>query len=81
MIVSELRQSLRNLIDNHESTRSAFGILLSREYGNGGLWKPQLERLSTLCSRFEETYGDGPVGMLRAPARINLLGEHVDYVS
>ncbi|MFL6208641.1 MAG: NTP transferase domain-containing protein [Pyrinomonadaceae bacterium] len=26
-------------------------------------------------------YGDGPVNVLRAPARINILGEHVDYVS
>jgi galactokinase len=41
----------------------------------------QLERLWRLIARFEELYGDGPVSVLRAPARINLLGEHVDYVS
>ncbi|HSE21064.1 MAG TPA: NTP transferase domain-containing protein, partial [Pyrinomonadaceae bacterium] len=30
---------------------------------------------------FLELFGDGPVSLLRAPARINVLGEHVDYVS
>lgn len=38
-------------------------------------------RLSTLANLFFELYGDGPVSILRAPARINVLGEHVDYVS
>lgn len=30
---------------------------------------------------FHEFYGAGAVHVLRAPARINILGEHVDYVS
>jgi galactokinase/CTP:molybdopterin cytidylyltransferase MocA len=34
-----------------------------------------------LCASFQELYGDRPVRILRAPARINILGEHVDYVS
>lgn len=41
----------------------------------------QLRRLTYMCERFLELYGDGPVNVLRAPARINILGEHVDYVS
>ena len=41
----------------------------------------QLRRLTYMCDRFLELYGDGPVNLLRAPARINILGEHVDYVS
>lgn len=38
-------------------------------------------RLTTLCNLFFEHYGDGPVSLLRAPARIGVLGEHIDYVS
>src|SRR4029450_5959100 len=38
-------------------------------------------RLTILCNLFFEHYGDGPVSLLRAPARIGLLGEHIDYVS
>lgn len=40
-----------------------------------------LRRLSSLCANFLELYGDRPVRLMRAPARINILGEHVDYVS
>ena len=39
------------------------------------------ERLSRLCSLFLDRYGDGPGSLLRAPARIDVLGEHIDYVS
>src|SRR5689334_4516051 len=46
---------------------------------------PELERraarLTALSDLFFERYGDGPVSLLRAPARINVLGEHIDYVS
>ncbi|MGH9767957.1 MAG: galactokinase [Blastocatellia bacterium] len=38
-------------------------------------------RLSAALQRFNELYGDGEAHVLRAPARINILGEHVDYVS
>jgi galactokinase/CTP:molybdopterin cytidylyltransferase MocA len=39
------------------------------------------ERLRSLCNLFLEHYGDGPVSLLRAPARMGVLGEHIDYVS
>src|SRR5689334_4093976 len=46
---------------------------------------PELERNATrlinLCNLFLDHYGDGPVSLLRAPARMGLLGEHIDYVS
>jgi galactokinase len=38
-------------------------------------------RLLALCDLFFERYGDGPATVLRVPARINILGEHIDYVS
>src|SRR6187397_1424082 len=38
-------------------------------------------RLTKLCNLFLDHYGDGPVSLLRAPARMGLLGEHIDYVS
>ena len=38
-------------------------------------------RLDELRRRFRARYGEGPVGVWRAPARINILGEHVDYVA
>src|SRR5215217_9626762 len=38
-------------------------------------------RLATLCNLFFDHYGDGPVSLLRAPARMGILGEHIDYVS
>jgi N-acetylgalactosamine kinase len=40
-----------------------------------------LSRLDHLGKLFLHCYGDGPVEILRAPARINIIGEHVDYVS
>ncbi|MBS1789538.1 MAG: hypothetical protein JST85_17570 [Acidobacteria bacterium] len=39
------------------------------------------EQLEELRRRFLQMYGEGGVTVLRAPARINILGEHVDYVS
>lgn len=38
-------------------------------------------KMESLLRRFHQMYGEGGVSILRAPARINILGEHVDYVS
>src|SRR6185503_15128666 len=38
-------------------------------------------RLTRRLNLFLDHYGDSPVSLLRAPARIGLLGEHIDYVS
>jgi len=38
-------------------------------------------RLNQLCDLFLAQYGDGEASLLRAPARIGVLGEHIDYVS
>jgi N-acetylgalactosamine kinase len=56
--------------------------LLTQTYGGDeSTLKSQLNRIDRLCSLFLDLYGDGPVALLRVPARINIIGEHVDYVS
>jgi N-acetylgalactosamine kinase len=42
---------------------------------------PIHSRLSAARDHFLKLYGSGEVSIIRAPARINILGEHVDYVS
>src|SRR3569832_2789763 len=48
--------------------------------GDAGLER-RATRLTILCNLFSEHYGDGPVSLLRAPARMGVHGEHIDYVS
>jgi galactokinase len=38
-------------------------------------------RIQQLASDFEQRYGAKPATVLWAPGRINIIGEHVDYVS
>jgi galactokinase len=35
--------------------------------------------LRTLREQFESTFGGAPAGFVRAPGRVNLIGEHTDY--
>ncbi|MBV8858029.1 MAG: NTP transferase domain-containing protein [Acidobacteria bacterium] len=57
--------------------------LASKVYvpGDAAQLAGRVRRIGALCGRFRKLYGDGPVRVLRVPARINILGEHVDYVS
>ena len=41
----------------------------------------QPAKIYSLLARFQELYGAGEPRVLRAPARINIIGEHIDYVS
>ncbi|MFN7826513.1 MAG: galactokinase family protein [Acidobacteriota bacterium] len=41
----------------------------------------RLSRLELAREKFVAHFGPGEIEVLRAPARINILGEHVDYVS
>jgi galactokinase/CTP:molybdopterin cytidylyltransferase MocA len=78
--------ALQYLLDENSSalplsTRTLI-LLLHRIYGGDEeTLKYQVQRLASTCARFVERYGDGPVSVLRAPARINIMGEHIDYVS
>ncbi len=40
---------------------------------------PQPEPLKSLTARFAAVFGHSPERLTRAPGRVNLLGEHVDY--
>ena len=33
----------------------------------------------TILAKFQECFGEAPAHVVRAPGRVNLLGEHVDY--
>jgi galactokinase len=40
----------------------------------------QIDRYSNAIETFVAEFGPGPLAIARVPARINILGEHVDYV-
>ena len=72
----------KNGIFSKSVVHRAVTYLLKQTYGNDeALIRSNLARFVRLCSFFLELYGDGPVTLLRVPARINILGEHIDYVS
>ncbi len=39
----------------------------------------QLARYQAAVARFVALYGHGPITLVRAPGRVNLIGEHTDY--
>jgi len=40
----------------------------------------QIHQYLKLVAKFREIYGDGAIIIIRAPARINIIGEHIDYI-
>jgi galactokinase len=65
-----------------DSSRSGLLVSIVDAYGyNEALIARKIGRLAAHCQAFIQRFGDGPVRILRAPARINILGEHIDYVS
>ncbi|MFQ6043772.1 MAG: galactokinase family protein, partial [Candidatus Poribacteria bacterium] len=45
-----------------------------------GIVSKQINRYLKLATKFREIYGDGAITVIRAPARINIIGEHIDYI-
>ena len=39
----------------------------------------QIKRYEELISKFNDIYGHKPCCITRAPGRVNLIGEHIDY--
>ena len=46
---------------------------------NGSLRDKHQERYSNLIRRFKEIYDVEPKFFCRAPGRVNIIGEHIDY--
>lgn len=52
---------------------------LGEVYGEGAALEGARQRYGRVARRFEEEYGSPPEFFVRAPGRVNLVGEHVDY--
>lgn len=46
---------------------------------NGSLKTKHEKRFYDLMKRFEQLYGEKPKFFGRAPGRVNIIGEHIDY--
>ena len=58
----------------------AWGIGMPSYIRNGRIIMANLEaRVDHLTAKFEELYGAAPQTIVRAPGRVNLIGEHTDY--
>jgi galactokinase len=65
-----------------DSAGSGLVLSMAECYGSNQVLLARKTRgLAGQCEEFIRRFGDGPVRILRAPARINILGEHIDYVS
>jgi galactokinase/CTP:molybdopterin cytidylyltransferase MocA len=78
-------EALIDYMARHHTTGNPLALALlytfRHLYGNGAARiHRQVNRYAGAIEQFASRYGPGPVTLGRAPARINILGEHVDYV-
>ena len=78
-------EALIDYMARHHATGNPLALALlytfRHLYGNGAARiHRQVNRYAGAIEQFAGRYGPGPVTLGRAPARINILGEHVDYV-
>ena len=78
-------EALIDYMARHHATGNPLALALlytfRHLYGNGAARiHRQVNRYAGAIEQFASRYGPGPVTLARAPARINILGEHVDYV-
>ncbi|EFJ30960.1 hypothetical protein SELMODRAFT_144964 [Selaginella moellendorffii] len=62
-----------------EDERVPVRVSLESVYGHGSLLDEARFRYARLRARFAEIYGSDPDFYARAPGRVNLIGEHIDY--
>ena len=46
---------------------------------NGSLKAKHEPRFKNIAKRFQQLYGVAPAYFCRAPGRVNIIGEHIDY--
>ncbi|CAN6468975.1 unnamed protein product [Victoria cruziana] len=63
----------------HEELPVPMFTTLEPVYGEGSLSDEAYVRFDRLKSKFSELYGCQPDVFARAPGRVNLIGEHIDY--
>lgn len=69
---------------NHTSDNEAFVPVLTQltdayHDTNGNIKSKHIPRLRNLTNRFKQLYGAEPAFFCRAPGRVNIIGEHIDY--
>ena len=69
---------------NHTSDNEAFVPVLSQlteayHDTNGNIKGKHIPRFRNLTNRFKQLYGVEPAFFCRAPGRVNIIGEHIDY--
>jgi galactokinase len=65
---------------NGKSLPSSIAAALPAIYGDdAALLRAQAERYGQALDRFRSLAGPGPATFVRAPGRVNLIGEHTDY--
>jgi len=79
------QESLIDYLAEHHASASPMTLALlyafRRLYGAGAARiHNQVMRYMRTVEAFVAHYGAGPIALARSPARINILGEHVDYV-
>lgn len=66
------------MADNLEEFIPVF-TSLAEIYGEGPFLEEQFRRYANLKQQFVHHYGRDPELFARAPGRVNLIGEHIDY--
>jgi galactokinase len=69
---------------NNTSDNEAFVPVLSQltdayHDTNGNIKGKHIPRFRNLTNRFKQLYGVEPAFFCRAPGRVNIIGEHIDY--
>jgi galactokinase len=81
MTVSELQSLISSPGRIGDERDAPLGNLRQVYGGDDALIGRELNRLDAALRLFAASYGGGQLSVWRAPARINILGEHVDYVT